>query len=80
MPTKEDTPLGDKTIRVSVKEILTVAVFLITVGISIGGFIKVICDLEKISNDVKDINKEITNIKVANKGIETQLGILINQK
>ncbi|GAA4498503.1 hypothetical protein GCM10023172_15630 [Hymenobacter ginsengisoli] len=62
---------SDKTITFSLKEFIAICVFLVTLGISIGGYVKVAGEIEKVADKIDSMNKEVTDIKVQNAEIKT---------
>lgn len=73
MRQNQQTILSDKKINLTIKEFIGVCMFLVSLGISIGGFIKVINDVKDVSTKVDSVNKEVVDLKVQNAKIETLL-------
>jgi hypothetical protein len=71
MENETATISSDKKINLTIKEFLAVCMFLISLGISIGGFIKVIGDVKDVSTKVDNVSKDITDLKVQNAKLET---------
>lgn len=70
MENENTTISSDKKINLTVKEFIAVCMFLISLGISIGGFIKVISDVKDVSTKIDNISKDITDLKVQNAKLE----------
>lgn len=61
----------EKTIKMNLKELLAGCWFLLTLGVSIGGFIKVVSDVKDVSAKIDNISKDVTDLKVQNAKLET---------
>lgn len=67
--TKEVT--SETKIKLSVKEFIGVFIFIISIGISIGGFLKVIGDVKEVSTKLDNLSKDVNDIKIQNGQIKT---------
>lgn len=68
--------IANKTIGFSVRDFVGLCIFLIALGISVGGFIKVINDVGKLEVKIDNITNDVSSIKEQTaeiKGIISQM-------
>ncbi len=66
-------------IKLTVKELTLIIIFILSIGISLGGFIKILSDVKDLSTKMDKMSEEVTTIKVQNAQIEEYLNIMNNK-
>jgi hypothetical protein len=74
------TDTAKKNIGLSAKDFIGVCLFLISLGISIGGFLKVIADFDKLDTRIEKLSDDITTIKVQNAEIKGDIKAISQKK
>jgi len=77
---KGNETISEKKIILSIKEIIVSIIFLVSVGTSIGGYISVIKQVDKISETLSIMSKDINDIKIQNAITITKIELLLNNK
>jgi hypothetical protein len=73
---ENDTITPESKIKLSVKEFLSVCIFLISIGISIGGFIWVLNDIKDVKGKIDNLSDKLDKIQSQTDKIE---GYILNK-